>query len=341
MPARDRLLGLFLELRAIPVLLWAYTAIVLGTAVATAEAGRFDTRNLLEALLIGVLIQGYETHAVNEIFDWRSGTDRDGSPRVLSGGSRVLTARLLEERHLWAIFAGSSILIWVLALDLAARTGPLVLALVGMGYFAGLLYTLPPIATAYRPFAGEWLGGFVGVTAGGLGAYYVQALRITPLAVAVAVAHACVCVGMLLMHHYLDADADRRARPMKRTTIVFLGARRGKAYTAGFAGAALVLSVLLGLLWRVEAFAFGFAAMAGLVAHVRAEPADVASVTRHELTVIQAGVAGGLMTAALLVPVLAATLPIAVLLYSAHLRASLAVRTAASERYGALVAPPS
>src|SRR3990170_3385219 len=200
----------------IPALLWAYTAIVLGTAVATAEAGRFDARNLLEALLIGVLIQGYETHAVNEIFDWRSGTDRDGSPRVLSGGSRVLTARLLEERHLWAIFAGSSILIWVLALDLAARTGPLVLALVGMGYFAGLLYTLPPIATAYRPFAGEWLGGFVGVTAGGLGAYYVQALRITPLAVAVAVAHACVCVGMLLMHHYLDADADRRARPMKR-----------------------------------------------------------------------------------------------------------------------------
>jgi len=53
------------------------------------------------------------------------------------------------------------------------------------------------------------------------------------------------------------------------------------------------------------------------------------------------GSGGALMTAALLVPVLAATLPIAVLLYSAHLRASLAVRTAASERYGALVAPPS
>ena len=341
MPARGRLLGLFLELRAIPVLLWAYTAIVLGTAVAIAEAGRFELWNLLEALLIGVLIQGYETHAVNEIFDWRSGTDQDASPRVLSGGSRVLTARLLEEKHLWAIFAASSALIWVLAFDLASRTGPLVLGLVALGYFAGLFYTLPPIATAYRPFAGEWLGGFVGVAAGGLGAYYVQALRITPLALTVAVAHACVCVGMLMMHHYLDADADRRARPMKRTTIVFLGARRAKGYTAGFAAAALALSVLLGLLWRVEAFAFGFAALAGLIAHVRAEPADVASVTGNELIVIQAGVAGGLLMATLLAPAFVFAMPAAVLLYLAHLRASLAIRAPAPERYEAVVIPPT
>ncbi len=341
MPARDRLLGLFLEFRAIPVLLWAYTAIVLGTAVAIAEAGRFDPRNLLEALLVGVLIQGYETHAVNEIFDWRSGTDRDGSPRVLSGGSRVLLARLLKERHLWAIFAVSSALIWILASDLASRTGPLVLGLVAVGYFAGLLYTLPPVATAYRPFAGEWFGGFVGVAAGGLGAYYVQALQITPLAVAVAVAHACVCVGMLLMHHYLDADADRRARPMKRTTIVFLGTSRGKVYTTGFAAAALVLSALLGLLWRVEALAFGFAAMAGLIAHVRAEPANVASVTRQELVVIQAGVAGGLTTATLLAPAFVVAMPVAVLLYLAHLKASLAIRTPATDRYETVVLPPT
>lgn len=341
MTAGDRLLGLFLELRAIPVLLWSYTAIVLGTAVAAAEAGRLDLWLFLEALLIGVLIQGWETHALNEIFDWRSGTDADGSPRVLSGGSRVILARLLEERHLWAIFAGSSVLIWALALDLASRTGPLVLGLVAIGYFAGLFYTLPPVATAYRPFAGEWLGGFAGVTAGGLGAYYVQALRITPLAVAMAVAHAGVCVGMLLMHHYLDADADRRARPMKRTTIVFLGQKRGKAYTVAFATASLVLGGLVTLLWRVEAAAFVLAALTGLVAHVRTNPIDVASVTRNELTVIQAGVAGGLVSAALLAPVLVFAIPIAIVLYVAHLRASLTIRTPAAERYEAVVIPPS
>src|SRR3972149_5454221 len=58
MPARDRLLGLFLELRAIPVLLWAYTVIVLGTAVATAEAGGGGARELLEGLPPGVVIPG-------------------------------------------------------------------------------------------------------------------------------------------------------------------------------------------------------------------------------------------------------------------------------------------
>src|SRR3989304_4447661 len=183
--------GIFLELRAIPVLLWSFTAIVLGTGVAVAEAGRFDPWLFVEALLIGVLIQGYETHAVNEIYDWRSGTDGDLSPRVLSGGSRVL--------------------------------------------LAGLLNPAPPVQTSYRPFAGDWLGGFTGVTAAGLGAYYVQALTISVTAVLFAVAHACVCVGMLLMHHYLDMDADSRARPQKRTTIVFLGPRIGKVYATSFA----------------------------------------------------------------------------------------------------------
>ncbi|MEK6810221.1 MAG: prenyltransferase, partial [Candidatus Thermoplasmatota archaeon] len=139
--------GIFLELRAIPVLLWSFTAIVLGTGIAVAEAGRFDPWLFVEALLIGVLIQGYETHAVNEIYDWRSGTDGDPSPRVLSGGSRVLLAGLLTERQLWAIFGVSSILAWLLAVDVFLRTGPGVLVLGAIGYAAGLLYTAPPVQT--------------------------------------------------------------------------------------------------------------------------------------------------------------------------------------------------
>jgi len=333
--------GVFLELRAIPVLLWSYTAIVLGTGIAAAETGRFDPWLFAEALLIGILIQGFETHSLNEIYDWRSGTDGDPSPRVLSGGSRVLVAGLLKERHLWAIFAVSSVLAWLLAFDVFLRTGPWVLVFVAMGYFAGLFYTLPPVQTSYRPFAGEWLGGFLGVATGGLGAYYVQALRISPTAIVVAVAHACVCVGMLLMHHYLDAAADERARPSKRTTIVFLGPRLGKAYATSFGVVALLAGAVLALTWRVEASVFAAAAVVGLVAHVRTNPLDVGSVTRRELTVIQSGIVGGVALGVLLVPALIPMAPIALVLYVGHVRASVSLRTPAADRYESITDPPS
>src|SRR5204862_5969365 len=100
--------GWFLEFRLIPVLLWSYTAVVLGTAVASADLGGFDRLWFAVALGLGGLIQGWETHAINEIYDWRSGTDQVDGARALSGGSRVRNFGLLDERGLWLIFSVSS-----------------------------------------------------------------------------------------------------------------------------------------------------------------------------------------------------------------------------------------
>src|SRR5438309_7619408 len=83
-------LGWFLEFRTIPVLLWSYTSVALGTALAFVDLGRIDAVWFLVAMALAGLVQGWETHAINDIFDWRSGTDRHGSPRALSGGSKVL-----------------------------------------------------------------------------------------------------------------------------------------------------------------------------------------------------------------------------------------------------------
>ena len=147
-------LGVFLEFRLIPVLLWSFTAVTLGTAVAAYALGGFDWRLYLETLAIAMLVQGFETHAVNEIYDWRSGTDRAQVPRLLSGGSKVLNRGLLTTRGLWAVFAVSSVLIWGIALHLFLTRSWMLLAFVLPGYLSGLAYTMPPFRTAYRPFAG-------------------------------------------------------------------------------------------------------------------------------------------------------------------------------------------
>ena len=312
--------AVFLEFRPIPVLLWSFTAVSLGTAVAVAESGRFDPIVFLLSMAVATLIQGFETHAVNEIYDLQSGTDLDPTPRLLSGGSRVLTARLLSVRGMWFVFAVSTGLVAILTAALVALRGPAIAAFVAIGYVAGLVYTLPPIATSYRPFIGEWAGGFLGVFSGSLGAYFAQTGSISRLAIAAAGAHAFTCVGMLLVHHYLDREADAAARPAKRTTIVALEFPAGKVYTLVVAAAAIVLFGAAALSGEIAFLVAAIAAVVGLAAHAAIDPTDVASVTRGELRVIQAGIAGGVGTAILLAPVLWPLAPIAALGYVAHLR---------------------
>ncbi len=311
--------GWFLEFRLIPVLLWTYTAVVLGTALAYHDRGSVDGIGFAVALALGGLIQGWVTHAINEIYDWRSGTDRVGGPRALSGGSKVLNLGLLGERDLWWIFAFSTAAVagltaWVIVAR-AAWLAVLVLA----GYLLGLAYTIPPVATAYRPFAGEWLGGFPGVLLSGLGAYAIQTGALSSIAALALAAHAFVCMGMLIVHHYLDAPMDAAAVPPKRTSVVALGFPGSMQYAAGVSGIAAVLYALLGVLAHPAFFLGAGLTLPSVWIHLRLRPEDLKSVTRNELRVIQLGIGAGLATAVGLAPPLWPLLPIAAAGYIVHL----------------------
>ena len=318
---RRKAFGWFLEFRTIPVLLWSYTAVALGTGLAAFEGARIDPIWILVAMALAGLIQGWETHSVNEIFDWRSGTDRDRSPRALSGGSKVVTLGLLDEKDLWIVFAVSTAGVVVLATIVGAiRAWWLVLLILG-GYIIGLAYTLPPFRTAYRPFVGEFLGGFPGVLLAGLGAYAIQALSISWTAVAALSGHALVCCAMLVVHHYLDAPADAAAVPTKRTTVVFLGTERARVYAAILAGAGATLYAGLGALVHPAFLLASALTFAAAAFHIRVDPVDLRSVTRNELRVIQLGIAAGLSATILLAPPLWPLAPLAALGYLAHLAA--------------------
>jgi 1,4-dihydroxy-2-naphthoate octaprenyltransferase len=311
--------GWFLEFRVIPVLLWSYTAVVLGTAVAYHEGGTLNPVWFVAALSLGGLIQGWETHAINEIYDWRSGTDRIDGGRALSGGSRVRNLELLGERDLWTIFAFATLAVVCLTSWVVLARAPWLALLIAAGYVLGLVYTFPPIATAYRPWTGEWLGGFPGVLLAGLGAFAIQTLTISWIAAAALTAHALVCTAMLVVHHYLDAPMDAAATPKKRTTVVALGLGTSRGYAASMAGVAATLYAILGTLVH-PAFLLG----AGMTAaatwfHLHLDPSDMKSVTRNELRVIQLGIAGGLTTAVALAPPLWPMIPLAVVGYLAHL----------------------
>jgi len=312
-----RLRGIWLELRVIPVLLWSFSAITLGTALA-ADDGTLHGWYYLGAVTLGLLIQGLIAHCVNELEDWRSGTDRHDSPRVISGGSKVLVNGLLSRRGLiglwWAAFA----LTTILGLAMVASRGIVMLPFGLAGVAGAVCYTMPPLRAAYHPVIGELIA-FVCLGLCVIGAAVLQGGDVDGATLAAAVAVAAYAVGMLMVHHYLDHDADRSARPQKRTTIVALGLERGRYYA--IAWCVLAIAAAIAAAWsRPELLPLVGAYALGLVAHMRCRPRDVASVTRCELAIIFAGISGALVSAALLVPALAWAALAAAALIAAELR---------------------
>lgn len=297
---RRALLGLWLEIRIIPVLLWSYTAITLGTALAWRDGGSISVPGYLAALTVGLLLQGLVAHCVNEIADWRSGTDRDPSPRVISGGSKVIASGLLGPRALAAIGATAALAAAVLGL-IAAMTWGWILVLYGLAGLAGaVFYTLPPLRAAYRPFTGEAVA-FACIWGCTTGAYVLQRGELSGGAVLAGITYAASCVAMLMMHHYLDRIPDSRAFPPKTTTIVLL-AGAGRRYAVLWASiavaGAIALTALVDSRFLVAAVGFALA----LALHCAVAPDDPASVTRSELGVIILGMAAGLATSAALAP---------------------------------------
>jgi 1,4-dihydroxy-2-naphthoate octaprenyltransferase len=314
---RRVLLGLWLELRVIPVLLWSFTAITLGTALAWHDGGGVSVPGYLAAVAVGVLLQGLVAHCVNEIADWRSGTDQDPSPRVISGGSKVIASGLLGARELKAVGIAAALAATVVGIAAAATWGWVLLAYGAAGLAGAVLYTLPPVRAAYRPFTGEAVA-FACIWGCTTGAYVLQRGELSGGAALAGIAYAASCVAMLMMHHYLDRVPDSRALPPKTTTIVLLG-RAGRRYAVAWAAIALVGAVLLTALVD-ERFAIAAAALAAALAvHVGVDPYDPVSVTRGELVVIILGMAGGLGTAAALAPLLAWALAAAAVLVPVEL----------------------
>ncbi len=317
----ETLRGLWLEVRIIPVLLWSFSALTLGTALA-AHGHRLQVWYYLGAVALGVLIQGLLAHSVNEVEDWHSGTDRHASPRIISGGSKVIVAGLLPPRALWWVFGAAFAATTVIGLALVAARGLVLLPFGLVGVAGAILYTLPPVRAAYRPFVGEAIA-FVCLADCVCGAHLLQGPSIDATTVAAGVAVAAYAVSMLMVHHYLDRDADAAADPPKVTSIVRLGLVAGRRYAVAWCLVAMVAAIAGSaaqprLLPLVPGYAIG------LAAHLRCRPGEVQSVTLCETVIIFVGIAAALCAAALLEPPLVLTLPAAAVLIALEMRMAVA-----------------
>ena len=191
--------------------------VVVGAALAF-KAGGFRPLPALAALFVAAAIQ-IGTNFANDLGDYRRGADT--SERV--GPTRVTSAGLLSPRQvatgMWAAFglAGAA------GLYRVSIGGWPVLVAGAASIAAGIAYTAGPLPLGYYGLGDLAVFIFFGLV-GTIGAYYVQTLQVTPLAVASAVPVGALITAILVVNNLRDADTDRAAG--KRTLAVLLG-RRG------------------------------------------------------------------------------------------------------------------
>lgn len=266
--------------RLLAVVVWAVMTVLLSSAIVYYETGKVDWTNFILVMAIASITQGFPAHIINEIYDWESGADQFKKIGEKSGGSKVIKSGLATIPQLWFMFVITSALSFILVLVLFLRSDPRSLWFFGVGYFVCIFYTLPPLRFAYRPFAGEWLGGFAGIMLNMTGNYFVQTGTVSPTIFLFSVTIGLVYIAIMMLFHYLDYDSDRHAIPLKRTTIVYLGLQRSKIYVLILLTISTALSVGIALWISPVFFIVTLSNVGQLFLQWRCDPADAESIVK-------------------------------------------------------------
>ncbi len=290
--------------RIVPVIAWSISAIALGIGMALYRNNWGNVRMSYVLLLVFIvaMFQGMASHAINDIYDWQSGTDRV-SKGILSGGTSVLKNGVFAVTHLKAIGWASLALGTAGGLYLARLTGPFILVLLFIGVWSTVAYTLPPFRLAYRPLAGEWLGAWPAMAASTIGTFYVLTGSITSYAAAGAVLHATFSVAWLMQHHLPDMEADLMATPRKMTTVALVchrwGLTRTKYVVAGYFLLLTVLGLVFGIRYNPAFFVSAFFGAACIMLAYGTNPADIRQITGRQVGMIVLSISHALSLAAL------------------------------------------
>lgn len=197
--------------------------------------------------VIGVAVNHCGLNMVDDVFDYLHQVDQRGKDEKnpFTGGSGVLTAEWLSVREMLAASAACFALTILIGLYLSSVCGAVVLILGLLGMASSVFYTMPPVKFGYRGF-GELglLVNFGPVIV--LGAYFVQAGRLSWEPFWVSLILGLMMWSMILINEIPDYEADRQGG--KNNLVVRFGKKKAVVlYKAGLILAYLV--PVLGVSW--------------------------------------------------------------------------------------------
>lgn len=200
-----------MRLRTLPA---AAVPVVVGGAVAYRE-------NVLQPLslfaaLIGALLIQIGANFANDLFDFQKGADT--AERV--GPVRVTQAGLLTPKQVGFGAVMAFVLASLCGLYLIWFSGWPVAIIGVLSIISAVLYVGGPLPYGYRGLGEFFVILFFGVVAV-CGTYFVQALKVSPMAAVASIPIGFLCANILVVNNVRDIETDRVAD--KRTLAVQFG----------------------------------------------------------------------------------------------------------------------
>jgi 1,4-dihydroxy-2-naphthoate octaprenyltransferase len=217
----------------------AVAPVLVGTSTAVGVADGIIWWRALAALVVSLALQ-VGVNFANDLSDGLRGTDgldRIGPRRLV--GSGLATAGEVR----WATFAAFSVAA-VVGLVLSLAVAPWLLLVGVAAIAAGWLYTGGPNPYGYLGLGEVFVFVFFGLVAT-VGSSYVQAGRITGLAVVAGSAVGLLACALLAVNNLRDITGDTAAG--KRTLAARIGDRRARWLYVAFLDGGLVLGSLCAL----------------------------------------------------------------------------------------------
>ncbi len=152
---------------------------ILGGMIAWTTDGQFHPGYFL-LVMLGLILNHLALNMTDDYYDFRHLVDVFAAEgrNPYAGGSGTLSAGVIQPKHMRQVFTAFYVVAIAIGLFLGVTRGPFVLVLLVFGFFCAFFYTAPPIQFGYRG-VGEIAQLLCFGPGIGLGAYYVQAQKIS------------------------------------------------------------------------------------------------------------------------------------------------------------------
>jgi 1,4-dihydroxy-2-naphthoate octaprenyltransferase len=207
-------------------------------------------------VMLGLILNHLALNMTDDYYDFRHLVDVFSTEgrNPYAGGSGTLSTGLIQPKHMRQVFTAFYVIAIAIGLFLGVTRGPFVLILLVFGFFCAFFYTAPPIKFGYRG-VGEIAQLLCFGPGIGLGAYYVQAQKISWEAFWGTLPFGIMLFSMITINEIPDYLEDREggklnlvARFGRKAGVWLFTASLLSAYGAILAGIILKRIPILGLI---------------------------------------------------------------------------------------------
>ena len=269
---------------------------ILGGMIAWTTDGKFLPGYFL-LVMLGLILNHMALNMTDDYYDFHHLVDvfaTDGK-NPYTGGSGLLSSGLIQPQRMRQVFVIFYIIAIGIGLFLGVVRGPFILLLLAIGFFCAYFYTAPPIRFGYRGL-GELAQLLCFGPGIGIGAYFVQAQRISWEAFWGTLPFGIMLFSMITINEIPDYFEDRRggklnlvARFGRETGVWLFMASLLSAYAAISVGVILGRIPVLGLI-SLLTLPIAYKTISILRAYYREPmkmaPANLGMICTHNFTAI-------------------------------------------------------